>query len=70
MKRELFKDCITVDLASRVCSVEDSDSVPKEAVAVRFEVRRGTNFKMGSSKNLLEGREVLKRASLRLSFFP
>jgi hypothetical protein len=50
--------------------VEDSDSVPEEAVAVRFEVRRGTNFKMGSSKNLLEGREVLKRASLRLSFFP
>ena len=25
---------------------------------------------MGSNKNLLEGREVLKRASFRLSFFP
>jgi hypothetical protein len=50
--------------------VEDSDSVPEEAVAIRFEVRRGTNFKVGSGKNLLESREVLKRPSLRLSFFP
>jgi hypothetical protein len=70
MKRELFKDCVTVNLASRVCSVEDSDSIPEEAVAIRFEVGRGTNFKMGSSKNLLEGREVMKRASLLLSFLP
>ena len=70
MKREIFKDSLTVDLASRVCSVEYSDSVTEEAVTIGFEVGRGTNFKMGSNKNLLEGREVMKRASLLLSFLP
>jgi hypothetical protein len=33
-------------------------------------VGRVSNFKVGSYKNLLEGREVLKRVSLRLSIFP
>jgi hypothetical protein len=70
MKREFFKDCSTVNLASRVSSVKYSDSIPEETVAVRFEVGRGANFKMSSGKNLLEGREVLKRASLRLYIFP
>jgi hypothetical protein len=70
MKREFFKDCSTVNLASRVSSVKYSDCIPEEAVAIRFEVGRGANFKMSSCKNLLEGREVLKRASLRLYIFP
>jgi hypothetical protein len=70
VKRELFKDSFTVDFASRVCHVENSDSVPEEAVTIRFEVGSGANFKVGSSKNLLEGREVMKRASLKLSVLP
>jgi hypothetical protein len=70
MKREVFNYCSTVNLASRVSGVKYSDSVPEEAVTIRFEVGRRANFKVGSSKNLLEGREVLKRTSLRLNFFP
>jgi hypothetical protein len=70
MKREVFNYCSTVNLASRVSGVKYSDSVPEEAVTIRFEVGRRANFKVGSSKNLLEGRKVLKRTSLRLNFFP
>ena len=70
MKRVIFENSATVDLARRVCCVENSDSVPEEAVTIRFEVGGGTNFKMGSSKNLLECREILKRASLRLRILP
>ena len=70
MKGVIFNDSRTVDLAIPVSSVKDTDSVPQYAVAVWLEIGRGANFKVGSCKDLLKGREILKRTSLRLGFFP
>ena len=70
MKGVIFNDSRTVDLAIPVSSVEDTDSVPQYAVAVWLEIGRRANFKVGSCKDLLKGREILKRTSLRLGFFP
>jgi hypothetical protein len=63
MKGVIFNDSRTVDLAIPVSSVEDTDSVPQYAVAVWLEIGRRANFKVGSCKDLLKGRETAAKKS-------
>ena len=70
VKRVLIDDTRPVNLTIPVSGMEDADSIPEKAVTVRFVCRGRANFKVGSSKDLLEGREILERTSLRLGFLP